>query len=149
PKRAAPPATVEPKRAAPPATVEPKRAAPPATVEPKRAAPPATVEPVPAQPATVEPVPAQPAGVAEGQSERVGFVMHYWDHVNAAAIRIEHGQLRIGDTIHVRGHTTDYYQQINRLELDRTPIESAGPGQEIGVHVSQRVREGDSVYKVS
>ncbi|MBT39114.1 MAG: hypothetical protein CL938_11280, partial [Deltaproteobacteria bacterium] len=124
---------------APPATVEPKRAAPPATVEPKRAAP----------PATVEPVPAQPAGVAEGQSERVGFVMHYWDHVNAAAIRIEHGQLRIGDTIHVRGHTTDYYQQINRLELDRTPIESAGPGQEIGVHVSQRVREGDSVYKVS
>ncbi len=102
-----------------------------------------------APPAAVEPTPAPAAKIAEGHPDRVGFVMHYWDHVNAAAVRIERGQLRVGDTIHVRGHTTDYYQRIDRLELEHAPVDSAGAGHEVGVHVSQRVREGDSVYKVT
>ena len=75
--------------------------------------------------------------------------MHYWDHVNAAAVRIERNQIRVGDTIHVRGYTTDYYQRIDRMEREHTPIDTAGPGEEIGVQVSQRVRDGDSVYKVT
>ena len=76
-------------------------------------------------------------------------MVHYWDHVNAAAVRIEHGELHVGDTIHVRGHTTDYYQKIDRMEVDHEPIAVARAGQQIGVHMSQRVREGDDVYKVS
>jgi putative protease len=105
---------------------------------------------VPAAPATPPPPPQPPiAPVAAASGQEIGSVVHYWDHVNAAAVRIEQGELRVGDTIHVRGHTTDYYQKIDRMEVDHAPIEIARPGQQIGVHVSQRVREGDAVYKVS
>lgn len=55
----------------------------------------------------------------------------------------------MGDTIHVRGHTTDYYQRVDRIEVDHRAVEVARPGQSVGVHVTQRVREGDAVWKVS
>ncbi|MEE2679540.1 MAG: translation elongation factor-like protein [Myxococcota bacterium] len=87
--------------------------------------------------------------VAEQEADRVGRVTHYWDHVSAAGVEIERGELQVGDTIHVRGHTTDYYQRIDTLQRNRTPVQRAGVGEEIAVHVSQRVRDGDSVYKIS
>jgi putative protease len=49
----------------------------------------------------------------------------------------------------VRGHTTDYYQRIDRIEVDHKAVETARAGQSVGVHVAQRVREGDVVWKVS
>jgi putative protease len=55
----------------------------------------------------------------------------------------------VGDTIHVRGHTTDFYQRIERLERDDVPIASASVGEEVGVQVSQRVRAHDAVYRSS
>ena len=64
-------------------------------------------------------------------------------------ISLESGELRVGDTIHVRGHTTDFYQRISRMELDHVPVESAKPGQSVGVEITQRVREHDEVFKVS
>src|SRR5262249_30955168 len=70
-------------------------------------------------------------------------------HVNAGVIAIEAGELRVGDTVHIRGHTTDYYQRIDRLEVDHQPVPVARAGQSVGVHVTQRVREGDAVWKVS
>ena len=57
--------------------------------------------------------------------------------------------LRRGDTIHVRGHTTDFYQQVEHIELDHHMVESARAGQIVGIQVSQRVREGDEVIRVS
>jgi len=78
----------------------------------------------------------------------MGVVTHYYPHVDAGVIAIESGELRVGDTIHIRGHTTDYYQRVDRIEMDHRSVQSAGPGQTVGVHVSQRVREGDSVMKV-
>jgi putative protease len=87
--------------------------------------------------------------VAAGVSQRIGSVTHYYPHVNAGVIQIEAGELRVGDTVHVRGHTTDYYQRIDRIEVDHLAVQSARAGQSVGVHVTQRVREGDGVWKVS
>ena len=61
---------------------------------------------------------------------------------------MERGELNVGDTIRIRGHTTDYSQRIDRMELDRVEVTSARAGQSVGVHVVQRVREGDVVSKV-
>jgi putative protease len=55
----------------------------------------------------------------------------------------------VGDTIHVRGHTTDFYQRVNRIEIDHAQVEIAKPGQSVGVEITQRVREHDEVFKVS
>ena len=58
---------------------------------------------------------------------------HYYPHVNAGVVHVEVGELRVGDTIHVRGHTTDYYQRVDRLELDHQPVEVARVGQSVGI----------------
>ena len=87
--------------------------------------------------------------MAAGAPSRIGVVTHYYPHVDAAIVAIESGELRVGDTIHVHGHTTDYYQRVDRLEVDRQTVDSAGVGKSVGVHVFQRVREGDAVSVVS
>jgi putative protease len=98
--------------------------------------------------ATLAPA-AATAGVAAGMPQRIGAMTHYYPHVDAGVIEIEAGELRVGDTIHVRGHTTDYYQRVDRIEVDHEAVEVARSGQSVGVHVTQRVREGDDVWKVS
>jgi putative protease len=79
---------------------------------------------------------------------RVGLITHYYPHVDAGIVRIERGEIKVGDTLHVRGHTTDFYQRVDRMELDRQPVQSARAGQEVGIHMSQRVRDHDEVFLV-
>ncbi|MEE9182345.1 MAG: EF-Tu/IF-2/RF-3 family GTPase [candidate division NC10 bacterium] len=79
--------------------------------------------------------------------EQVGRVIRYFGKVGVAVIEIQAGELRIGDTIRVRGKTTDYSQRVESMEVERQPIQTAGPGQVVGVKVQERVREHDLVYK--
>ena len=58
------------------------------------------------------------------------------------------GSLSQGDTIFIKGHTTDFKEKINSMQLDRVPIANAVAGQEIGLKVKKKVREHDVVYKL-
>jgi translation elongation factor EF-1alpha len=87
--------------------------------------------------------------VAAAKSTEVGVVTHYYPRVDAAVVTVGPGTLHTGDTVHFRGHTTDFYQTLDRLEFDHQPIEVAKPGQQVGVHVSHRVREGDVVKRIA
>jgi len=107
----------------------------------------ATGKPLPA--AGVAHPSAPSAGVAATVPELVGRITHYFAHVNAGVIALERGELRIGDTVHIRGHTTDFYQRLEHMEVDHRPIEVARAGQSVGIQVPQRVREHDQVFKVS
>ena len=69
--------------------------------------------------------------------------------MDAGVVALEADELRVGDTVHFRGHTTDYYQRVDRIEIDHQPVDVARVGQVVGVHVAQRVREGDGVSVVS
>ncbi len=89
------------------------------------------------------------AKIAAGVPTRIGAITHYFGRVGAGVISLESGELRVGDTIHVRGHTTDFYQRVNRIEIDHAQVEIAKPGQSVGVEITQRVREHDEVFKVS
>ena len=80
--------------------------------------------------------------------EKIGIVEHFFTKISVAAIKIIDGQLKIGDTIHIVGATTDLMQTIDRMEIDRNPIEVAKKGDAIGIKVQDRVREHDTVYKV-
>ena len=79
--------------------------------------------------------------------EKIGVITHYFTHINVAVIKITNGELNVGDVIHVVGAHTDFTQTVDRMEIDRNPIESAKTGQEIGMKVQERVREHDVVYK--
>lgn len=78
----------------------------------------------------------------------IGKVSHYFPHVKAGAIIIENSELAIGDIIRIKGHTTDFKQNIASMQIDRNPIEKATKGQEIGILVKSRVRIHDKVYKI-
>jgi len=77
----------------------------------------------------------------------VGLINHYFPHVQAAVIKLK-SPLKIGDTLKIKGHTTDLTQIITSMQIDRVDISSAKKGDEIGLQVSSRVRQGDKVYKV-
>jgi len=78
----------------------------------------------------------------------IGTVTHYFGKASVAAIKITEGELRVGDTIHIVGHTSDFTQQIESMEIERAPIEVAKVGDEIGLKVSEHAREHDNVYRV-
>jgi len=80
--------------------------------------------------------------------EKVGTVIKYFSKINVAAIRLD-GSLGVGDTIHIQGHTTDYTQEVGSMQIENRNVESAGPGADIGIKVQDRVREHDTVYKVT
>jgi len=58
------------------------------------------------------------------------------------------GALKVGDTIHIKGHTTDLTLVVDSLQINRVDVKEAGAGQAVGVKVPDRVRHGDRVYKV-
>ena len=125
--------------------VSPKKARPTAKVPVE-----ATPVRAPAQPETMEPTPslaAQPAPPAE-PGERIGVVTHYYGHLSVAIIRLESGTLRVGDTIHIRGHTTDFSQKVESLEVNDAPVTEVGPNEEFGLKVVEHAREHDVVFKV-
>ena len=94
------------------------------------------------------PTPLTPGDISDSEPRRVGAVTHYYEHAGACVVKLDEGPLRVGDTIHVRGHTTDFYQRIDRLERDRVAIDAARVGEEVGVQVSQRVRAHDVVFRL-
>lgn len=77
---------------------------------------------------------------------KIGKVSKYFAHPEVAAIELE-GAVNVGDTIHIKGHTTDFEQKIESMEIENEPIEQAKPGDSIGVKVKERVRPNDLVYK--
>ncbi len=85
--------------------------------------------------------------LAKKEGNLVGLITHYFPHVQAAVIKLK-GPLVMGDTVKIKGHTTDLTQAIISMQIDRVDISSAKKGDEIGLQVSTRVRQHDKVYKV-
>jgi putative protease len=77
----------------------------------------------------------------------VGKVFAYFAKVGVAGIRLD-DTLKVGDTIHIKGATTDFTMAVDRIEIDRKPVDEANPGDQIGIKVPEKVRDNDIVYKV-
>lgn len=89
--------------------------------------------------------PVQPAP----PGERLGVVTHYFTQLSVAVLKLDPGtRLRVGDTIHVRGHTTDFSQRIESLQVDHAPVTEVGPNDDFGLKVREHAREHDVVYLV-
>ena len=76
-----------------------------------------------------------------------GRVVQFFAKPSVAAVEITSGTLAIGDTIKIKGATTDFEQKIESMEIDRAPIPSATVGQSVGIKVRERVRPHDKVFK--
>lgn len=85
--------------------------------------------------------------VKKPKEDVIGKVTHYFPHVRAAVIKLK-APLKVGDTIKIKGHTTDFKQNVTSMQIDRIPINQAKKGAEIGILVESRTRQHDIVYKV-
>jgi len=82
------------------------------------------------------------------EDKKVGEIIKFFGKIGVAAIRLSEGSLKVGDTIHIVGHTTDITQTIDSMQIENKNVQEAGPGADIGIKVKDRVREHDVVYKV-
>lgn len=79
------------------------------------------------------------------QEKKIGEITHYFDHISVGIVKVK-SELKVGDKVHIKGHTTDFEQDIKEIQLDHKAIESAKKGQEVGVKVKDHVREGDELF---
>jgi putative protease len=79
---------------------------------------------------------------------KIGEVMKYFSKPSVAAVKLVAGDLIIGDSLKFSGHTTDFTDVINSMEVDNKAVQKAVAGESIGLKVSNRVREGDEVFKI-
>ncbi len=77
----------------------------------------------------------------------IGKVTHYFGHIGAAAVQLT-GPLAVGDRIHVKGHTTDFSQTVDSLEVEHQEVSKAGPGDDVAFKVTDKARVGDQVFRV-
>ena len=81
--------------------------------------------------------------------KKVGVVSHYFNHIQVAGIKITEGELKVGDTIHIKGHTSDFTQTVDSMQVEHDSIEVAKPGDSIGIKVIEHAREHDEIFTVT
>jgi translation elongation factor EF-1alpha len=80
--------------------------------------------------------------------EKVGTVTDYYTKIGVAAIKLGDGALQVGDTIRIRGHTTDVTQTVESLQFEHRPVQRAERGSEVALKVGERVRKHDEVLRL-
>ena len=80
--------------------------------------------------------------------EPVGKVTHYFPHIGVAAATLN-GELKVGDQIRVKGHTTDFTEAIESLEIQHRKVDRGGRGDNVAFKVSVKARPGDQVLRVT
>ena len=83
------------------------------------------------------------------KEQEIGYVSKYFGQISVAAIEITAGKLSVGDTIHIKGHTTDLKEEVKSIQIEHDAVESAKQGDSIGVQVSDKTRRKDKVFKLS
>ena len=78
----------------------------------------------------------------------IGKVSDFFARPVVAGIELT-APLKVGDKIHIAGHTTDMEMVVESMQVDNVNVEEAKAGVAVGVKVSDRVRRGDTVYKVT
>ena len=81
--------------------------------------------------------------------EEIGKITHYFSKINVGVLELTKGDLRVGDTIHIKGHTTDIEFTVDSMQINNVNVEQGKAGDAVGIKVSDRVRRGDTVYKVT
>jgi translation initiation factor IF-2 len=79
----------------------------------------------------------------------VGTVNKYFDKIGVGMIQVTQGEISVGDTIHIKGNTTDLTVTVSSIQVQRQPVQTAKPGEEAGIKLDTKVRQNDKVFKVT
>ena len=78
----------------------------------------------------------------------IGTVLHYYSHLNVAVLQLTE-RMKVGETIHISGHTTDFTQVVASMEVDHHRVVVVEPGEDVALKVVEPVREHDTIYRVT
>ena len=81
------------------------------------------------------------------QEKEIGKITHYYGHLSVGIIELS-DTLKVGETIHVKGHSEDFNQTIDSLQIEHANVSEAKLGDMVGIKVAQKVHPGDMVFKV-
>jgi translation initiation factor IF-2 len=79
---------------------------------------------------------------------KIGTVSHFFGKIMVAAIELTDGDLSVGDTIHIKGHTSDFNLTVDSMQIEGETVEKAAEGESVGIRVPDHAREGDEVFLV-
>ncbi len=80
--------------------------------------------------------------------KEIGEITHYFDKINVAVVKLK-DKIKKGDKILVEGHTTNFEQAADSIQIEHKPVDEAKKGESIGMKVVDKVRAGDKVYRVT
>jgi putative protease len=84
--------------------------------------------------------------MSEPSEERlIGKVSHYFSKIGAAVLDLTQ-TLKVGDSIHIKGHTTDFSQSVTSMQIEHKTVEQGKPGEPVAIKMDQAVRQGDQVF---
>jgi putative protease len=78
----------------------------------------------------------------------VGRITHYFSKIQVGVAKITGRGIKVGEVIHIKGHSSDFFQKIESIQIEHKPVEEARPGEEVAFKVELPVREHDVVFKV-
>ncbi len=81
------------------------------------------------------------------EEKPIGKVTHYFGRISVAVLDLTE-PLKVGETIHIKGHTTDLTQKVESMQIEHKDIQEAKPGDQVAIKVTGRVHEHDVVYRV-
>jgi len=81
------------------------------------------------------------------EEKEVGMVSSYFSHVGVAAIKLS-GKLKVGDKVHIKGHTTDFEVPVESIQVEREEVKEGKKGNHVGIKVPEKVRPHDKVFLV-
>ena len=85
--------------------------------------------------------------MAERELEEVGRVSKFFAKLLVAVVELK-APIKVGETIFIKGHTTDFTQVIGSMQVDHKDVSEARPGEPVGIKVDGRCRQHDAVFKV-
>ena len=80
--------------------------------------------------------------------EEIGKVSDFFARPVVAGIELA-GALKVGDKLHIKGHTTDIELVADSIQVNNVNVQEGKPGDSVGIKVPDRVRRGDTIYKVT
>ncbi len=77
----------------------------------------------------------------------IGKITHYYGHINVGIVELSDA-LKVGETIHIKGHSSDFTQNVDSMQIEHANVPEAKSGDVIGIRVAQKIHPHDKVYKV-
>ncbi|MFH1338729.1 MAG: translation elongation factor-like protein [Candidatus Omnitrophota bacterium] len=76
-----------------------------------------------------------------------GTVTHYYGHINVAIVQLT-DSLKVGDNVHIKGHSSDFNQEVSSMQIEHKDVSEAKAGDVVGIGVTQKTHPHDKVFKV-